>query len=710
VSILGSEIELSFEDRETEPRAEPQDERAEVAFWRGRIERRKQQKDFTEWESIKKQAREFYKGNLLEQADRADWGGDTVELNMWRRIYSFFVDAVFSTNPNISVRPAVGRSDERTLAAASSVQSFLEYVWREKKQKQECKRALKDAWFGNISSAKMDFDSARGLWAFRWMPGLLIVDEQCHGDLSRAMWIAEEISMPIIRILRDDTFPRERRARLAERWGSSVSRLGDGGLDSSKKLYYVYTREGSNPPGVINELLGGGSLGGNRPEAGETALKKLMVICEDFDEFLYEADNPCPYLDEDEYPVSIIHIEELPGDWYGSPPWKALQAMINALNWLMTYHIQDMKKKATDIILVNKQIVKNPNKLVSDAHMTIEPVDGDPNAASARLNIGKGDMTALASAEQIMNWLDRISGFNEISRGESTGRKTAEEARYLQQNSSLVSKGPTQALDQFIEEVLRQIALASIYYIPQWSRKIGPDGSVVTSQVQDVQNPLTGAVDQVPGNVDPDEARSLGAEVITGFEQYGLKMPGTEISADPITGIPSFSHPNAGITIRRGTDFFCGPGVASGWPTQKLDDVKRDLLMSFESGSTRADFRYDQQQAAMGAMQLLGGIYTQNGFGEQMYELILSYTRSLPLSGTDKLVPPREMFVQAIRQAAMAQQQPPPPPPDPGPPPVDPIAMQEVQLKGQELQAKMAIDERRMSLEERTAGRKPSQR
>lgn len=677
-----------------EPEKKPRDIHAEVVFWRQRVKNRKEQEDYKEWEHLRKEAKNYYAGKLLDESDIKAWqdladGGYVVQNNMWRRIQSFFVDAIFSAQPNIAVRPTEGRQSDQTLKNASTVENWLRYVWRETKQRKETKRVLKDGWSSNIAAAKVDYDRARGLFRMRWLPHPLIVDPECHGDLSRAMWIAEEVTLPALRILQDETFPVETRKKLAEKWQGGISRSPAQGMEAQKTLWYVYSREGTNPLGILDELTGQAA-----PVKG--AKKKLIVVTDDLDEFLYEEDDPCPYLDEDEYPVAILCLDEQPGEWFGSPTWKMLKSLIDSINWLVSFYVTDMKKKATDIILVNKAIYKGQvSDLTSASHMSAFLVDGDPNQASARLNIGKGDMTTIQGAEALHEWLARISGFNEVAQGESSGRKTAEEARYLQQNTSLVTKGSNQALDDFIEECARLIGLASLYYIPQFSWAIGPDGTVMTQAVQAVPvmdpmgmpaaDPQTGQpVEQMQAvlvPVDPEKAKEVGAvrfmqhadgsimtadELMPDAADLGMRMPETtwtmtpdalDVDGNVIPGVPMFQHAEAGKVLRRGIDFFLGAEQAMNWPVAPLEDVKRDLMFSFEAGSTRADFRYDQQQAAIMALNLLGPIYQQTGAFDQLYELLVTITKALPLANTERLVPPRDQFLQNMQAAFMAAQQ-----------------------------------------------------
>lgn len=673
------------------------DEAGEIKFWMTRIKSRLESEDYVEWDKVKKDAKDFYKGKLISDEFRKEWGGDTVELNMWRRTLIYFVDALFAQNPNFVVRPRPGRTDDRTLAAAASLEDFLRYVWSEMDMDEEARRVLKDAYFGNIAVAKWDWDKTRELPRMRWMAGRLVVDPEAHGALNRANWAVEEVSMTVLRILQDESFSLEKRKAYSDRIGITVADIGSKMFDKQKKVYYVHTREGCNPIASLEVIDGGDSYGSKN---------KLIIFVEDWDQYLFQTDDPFPWLDSDEFPFALLRLDETPGEFIGTPIWQMLQSMINALNWLMSYHLTDMKKKATDLIGVNKNIIKNPLGLVTKSHMEIVECDGDPKMAVAPLNIGKGDQTSLQGAAQVMEWLDRLAGTSEIVRGEATGRKTAEEARYLQENSSLVLKGPGMALDGFLESCVRLLGLSSLHYIPAYSRSVGPDGQIMTKAKQETIDPASGQPVQnvVDQPVAPEEAESLGAVKWADDQgnDYGMRMPDTQASMGPM-GL-TMTHPSPGKTLRRGVDYFVGPDAALNWPEMPLEDIKRDLMLTFEAGSTRAGWRADQQQAAQALLETFGPIYQQVGFPDQLYELLLTIAKSSPLPDTNRLVPPRAQFVAAFNgmmqaQTAAAQSAAAPPPA----PPPDPTKQQEVALKQQEFGHRSQIDERKMTLEERKA-------
>lgn len=640
-----------------EPAAPTRDIAGEIKFWLGRIKARLDSEDYKEWSQTKTDAKNYYKGKLISDKDAADWGGDTVELNMWRRTLIYFVDALFSQNPNFVVRPRPGRDDDQTLAGAAAVEDFIRYLWTEMDVDDEARRTLKDAYIGNVAVAKWDWDAGRSLPRVRWMAGVLVVDPEAHGALNRAKWVAEEVSMTVLNILQDESFPLERRQAYAARLGITTADLGSKVFEKQKKVYHVHTREGCNPVASL-DVLGGGKAYGSK--------NKLFTVVEDWDELLNEADDPYPWLDSDEFPFALLRIDELPGEFIGSPIWQLLHSMVNALNWLMSYHLTDMKKKATDLIGVNKNIIKNPAQLTTRSHMEVVECDGDPKMAVAPLNIGKGDMTSLQGAQAVMEWLDRIAGTSEIVRGEASTRKTAEEARYLQENSSLVLKGPGLAFDSFLESCVRLLGLSSLFYIPAFSSTVGPDGQVMTKAKGVVQQP---SVDPASGQqvmqpvevlqdqpVPPEEAQSLGAvKWADDFgNDFGMRLPDTQASMGPMG--PVLQHPSPGKVLRKGVDFFVGPNSASAWPQMPLEDVKRDMLLTFEAGSTRAGWRLDQQQAAKALLDVLGPLYQQAGFADQLYELILLMAKSSPLPDTHRLVPPRAVFVQTFQAMMQAQQ------------------------------------------------------
>jgi hypothetical protein len=712
---------------DTKPRpGSDADEAVQVIRWRKKLETRKGLEDYKTWEKYRDEAKQVVlKGELLDGDAVKAWksksgDGVVIQVNLAWRILNFYLDAIFSDNPNIAVRGRPGRINDQVLKWASSVEAMLKYVWDDTKQRDEVKRTLKEAWLSGIAAAHLVHDPARDLWKMQWCAGPLIVDPECHGDLKRARWYAIEYKMPALSVLRDKKYPADKRARLYQKWESAFTKSAEG-PEVCKTVYEVYSREGLDPLAALRELTGEMSAEGEGAAAPEVADGKVkFVICEGFDEYLMAAPEPCPYLDEDEANVAVLVLDEAPGLWFPPPVWKMFKGLIEAINWLVSFHTTDMKKKATDVILTNKEIFKDgPNKITGSAHCEVHEISGDPKMAAARVDLGKGDMTSLQSADGLLAWLERISGFNEVARGESSGRKTATEAESLQRNTSLVTKGANQQFDAFLKECLRLVGLATLYYVPAFSRVIGPDGMVMTQQAVQVpamppmgagpeQNPQPGMGAEGPAEgppaegppqpgagpapmqpqmqtvlqpmpVDPEEAMSLGAvpsEVLVA--QAGIqaampdptpRMPDTQVTSTPesvdefgnvIPGVPMFQHPTPGKILRRGVDYYCGPEVAANWPTQPLEDIKRDLLLTFEAGSTRADYRYDQQQSAMAALQVLGPIYQSTGSFNELYELLVVYTQSLPLSDSERLIPPREMFVggmqMAVQQAQMQAQ------------------------------------------------------
>lgn len=635
-----------------------------IALWKHRIKKRLCDEDYQNYEKAKKDARDYYSGKLIPDEYRKDWGGDTVELNMWRRILTYFVDALFSQNPNFVVRPRPGRDSAALLPAASAVEDFIRYTWDETAMDEECRRVLKDAYFGNVSAAKWDWDIKRGLPRMRWITGKLIVDPGAHGDLSRARWVVEEMEVSILRILQDDTFPIEKRQRYAAKLGLSPDQDNSAFLDRVRKLYYVYTREGDDPVACL-DVFG----------VQQYEKNKLIVFVEDSEEYLYEADKPHPWLDDDEFPFAIMRVDEMPGEFFGSPLWTMLHSMVNALNWIMSYAMTTMRKQATTLVGVNKEIIDNPRALATKSHMEIIPCNGPPEQAAAPLNMGKGQVAgSLQEAESVMEWLDRLSGMSEIVRGESSGRKTAEEARYLQTNATLILKGPAIALDRFLETCVKYIGLSGLYYIPSFNRQVAPDGMIIAGVAQDVPvmsphgqpavDPMGKPMMQkqvMQQPVSPDEAKSLGAQEWKNDlgQNFGFRAKGTQASIG-MDGNPMFQHPQPGQVLRPGVENILGPESAANWPVMNLEEVKRNFLLSFEAGSTRAEWRYDQQQMAQAAMQVLGNIYQMAGFADQFYELLLAYTRTLNLPDTHRLIPSREVFVAqftaAMQMQAAAQQ------------------------------------------------------
>jgi len=190
--------------------------------------------------------------------------------------------------------------------------------------------------------------------------------------------------------------------------------------------------------------------------------------------------------------------------------------------------------------------------------------------------------------------------------------------------------------------------------VPPQQMGVNPDGSPAMSPPSQTL---------VPVPVMPEEAEQVGA---VDMQQYGYRLPDTQVlesepTLDPMTGMlvqppPQFQHEQAGKVVRKGVDYFLGVETAAKWPKQKFEDVKRDLLFSFEAGSTSATFRNDQQQAATLALQTLGPILERSSSWGEIHELISDVSNSLPLSNPDRRIPTREAFIGAMQAAQMAQQ------------------------------------------------------
>jgi hypothetical protein len=659
-------------------------DKARIAeFWKARIGKRKGMEDYTKWTDIAKRAREAFHGDLLDKTKLDQMGDGTVGAcnNSWRRIASYFWDAIFSSIPISMVRPAEGRNDELTLGGASAVQAFLKHVFNDAKIGDVFLCVLKAAYFDNVCAAKVEFDPLRGYFRVRWVPHFL-VDAMAHGDLSNALWVVEEIKVSRMSVLSNPTFPLSERQKLATKW---AEKAGSSGMDFDTEacLYYITSREGADPQATVAALVAG--------QAPEKQPKACFVVCDDYAGLLYEHADPTPWLDEDEYGYPVCTLEKLPGEWYGSPPWKLVEPLINAINWLITFYVTAMKKRAMDIHLFNKEIVKDVKKITASSCFEAHGVDGDPSKAHSRVDLGANDTAQLQGAEALQGWLDQLSGFNEVARGESSGRKTATEVDNLQKNTSLVVKGPSRSFDSFMGECFRQMGLASILWIPAFSWKIGPGGEVMTRKATGnmipgapVIDPATGMpqVDPATGApkmgkptpeivdvpVEPQEAAEVGA--IDDGTGLGPRMPGTEVTESPLMagpdGMPmqapiSATHPEAGKTLKKGVDYFIGDEWAAKWSLgigpKSYEDTKRDLRFVFEVGSTRADFRAEQQQASMLGLQVLAPYLQQTGSFKELHALLQDFNQSLPLASPERRLPPLDQFEAMMTQAMQAAQE-----------------------------------------------------
>ena len=616
------------------PTEQPDLNRA-VNFWKTRIHSAQKLQSYVDHQKSKEEARSFYKGNLFSKSDMGNWDGDIVQANLFKKHVNFIVDAVYAQDPTIRVvTEAKVASDPRAQANATAVETHIKYVIKEEKIGQEIRRIWKDSYFGNLSTAKIDYDRKRGLWRAKWVAGMLICDPDAHGDLTRARWTAECVQLPRYRVWQDPTFDINARKEIQAK-SSTGSTIEYGDNEKGRDLYtlwYVYTKEGLDPFNVDIE----------NPQK---EYLRLIVIAEDYDKFLLNQKDPTPWLDEDEFPYVIMRQDELPGEFIGPAPWELIKSAVLAFNWASSYHMSDMRKTASRPIGYDINKLPDTGPLFSRKAMVPIGVDGPVDDTVLRpLDIGAADKTIFESAQFFYELIDKLTGIDEIARGEEGRTKTATESEILQQNSSIILRGPTKALDEFQNDLVRKIALATLFYMPQFSLFV-ENGIVMTKMIQQVpivdqmgMMQMQPQVMPVPAQLDPNQMMEYGA------------MP---------TGMGSSIIPNyqGEKYLVKGADYYHGDQVAMNWPTLPFEEIKCELSFTVEAGSTRLEKRVEKQKAALNLLQTIGAEYVQIGAWPQYYEIIAQVIKSFDVDNLDKILISKEEFVQKRMMAMMMMQQ-----------------------------------------------------
>ena len=609
-----------------------------VNFWRERIKSASSLPQYEEYKQTKESARNFYKGKFFTKAEIDSWEGDTVQANLFRRTVNFMVDSVYSEDPRTSVG---SRRKSTTIDPKINgiLKDHLDYIFSEENLKVEFKNVLKDAFFGNISSVKIDFDKQRGIFRAKMVCGLLVIDPDARGDVSRARWIAEQVVMPRYRVWQESMFDAKAREEIkARRSQSSISySSNDTTADTllyrnenkdSEILWFIYTKEGISP------LKYGVNADQDQQKMDGGSKSRLLVLCENYDGWLANIDAPTPFLDDDEFSFEVFRWDNLPGDWIGAAPWELVKSVVLAFNWAASYHMSDMRITSARTIAYDKNKIEDPNAAFrSRKHQVAVGTDGPPGDAVVPIDKGQADKTIFDSVNFFSGLLDKITGIDEIARGEEGRTKTATESQILQQNSNVILRGPNANLDHFLNSVVRKLALATLYYTPAFS--VVPNPSFVPEQagIMPGMTPfLTRQVTQVPA-LDPMSG-----------------MP----AVDPATGQPAMQQqivmiPAEGATEpAKGMDYFHGDEAAIAWSTLAQiphEELRCELRFNIEAGSTRAEKRLEKKQEATELLNTWGTELKTLGLHGEMWELWDQYLNAFQIDKT-KILPPKEMYLQ----------------------------------------------------------------
>ena len=640
MTILADNKQFDFSQAEMQQR-QKESAKGEVSFWKERITSASKLPTYEQFKKSKEEAKTYFKGQIFTEAEKNNWEGDTVQANLFRRIVNFMVDAVFMQNPNIHVRSRNKSSLSFSPKAAEVIEQHLKYVFEECDLRSEIRRIWKDAYFGNLSAAKIDFDRQRGLWRGKWVADLLILDPDARGDISRARWFAERVLMPRYRVWQDETFDVNVRNEIRSRYsaGSSIT-YSEPDYNSSTALtkertdleviWYIYTKEGISP------LKYGVNAEQDRQQIEGGSKNKLLIMCEGCDQWLAKIDDPTGFLDDDEFLYSILRLDELPGEFIGPALWEQTKAVVQAFNWAASYHMSDMRITAARTIAYNKNKIDDPVlAFKSRKHQVAIPCDGPPNDVVVPLDKGQADKTIFDSVTFFHNLLDRLTGIDEIARGEEGRTKTATESQILQQNSNISLRGPAAALDYFINDLIRKIGLATLYYTPAFS--------VVPAPPQ---------IDPMTGFPMPQQYLTRQVMAMPVMDQMGV--PALDPMGQPAMQQTIQTIPAEGATGPiKGIDYFHGDEAAMNWPQIPYEQIKCDINFTIEAGSSRFEARQEKKQEVTEILNTLGLELANLGFHGERWELWNIYLDAFQITDRSKILPPKEIFIQ---QGMMMQQ------------------------------------------------------
>lgn len=660
-----------------------------VNFWKERIKSASTLPAYEDFKKSKDAAREFYKGKFFTQKEIDAWDGDSVQANLFPRLVNFMIDSVYAEDPRISVGsrrkslspivpssamsapngalggampppgappmpmggappPPPGKIDPK---AFDILKDHLEYIFEEEQLRTEIKKILKDAFFGNIASAKIDFDKQRGIFRAKHVCGLLVLDPDARGDISRARWKAEQVVMPRYRVWQEKMFDPKARAEIKQRSSKQISYSSNQTTAETllhkvenkdcEVLWFIYTKEGISPTkyGVNAEEDQQKMDGGSK--------SRLLVIAENYDGWLANIDDPTPFLDDDEFSYETIKWDEMPGEWLGVAPWELIKSIVGSYSWACSYHMSDMRMTAMRTLAYDKNKVDDPNAaLKSRKHQTMVGVDGTPKDCVLPLDKGQADKTIFDSVGFFSNLLDKVTGVDEIARGEEGRTKTATESQILQQNSNIVLRGPSANLDNFLNNLVRKLALATLYYMPAFSI---------------VPNPMLNPLDpMMPGMASPPKL----------LTRQPVQMP----MMDPMTGMPAIDPMGQPIMQQqivtvpappefqepmKGIDYFHGDEAATIWSTVKAiphEELRCELQFKVEAGSTRAEKRLEKKQEATELLNTWGTELKTLGLHNQMWELWDQYLNAFQIDKS-KILPPKEQYMMRSQQMQMLQMQ-----------------------------------------------------
>ena len=529
------------------------------------------------------------------------WDGMVVRGNLYQRDIDLLFDSIWTEDPKVSAITQL--RDPKFAKAAEAFEVMTKKAWDETEASDQALFTILEAMFSNVAFIKLEYDRFRQLPTVKWVEGSIAIDPKGAGDFKRASWVAEIVEMRVMDFLSDETFSEEKRKEVREQLDVDAAGKGEKfDFDRMLKLAYVWSKKGSNPWAKVTG-------------------RKLIVVTDVIETPVLEEEWPWPFLDHDAFPIYPLRINILPRNFFGISLWKKNQAVYQHYNWAASFMMEDARKAAQRKVLVNTNKVKDKEKLTSGKHMEIIECQGDPKEAIFLQDFGQGSAAVINTFELAKRIHDEQSGINEMARGESPGeRVTAEEVRTRQNNSSSVFRGIARQVDKWLTTVMRDFTYAIIYYVPQWSRRVMPDGSVMEASYVPSQQ------------IDP-----MGSPVYV----WDYKP----IAEEEAVGLPVSIGLDPGFVLRPGVDAWVGVNHALNWMSYDLEQLRRDFAFSIETGSTRTEHSINEQRTALTLMQSLLPIYQQYGCHEEVHALIQFYVNSFRVPNSGRFIPPQEKFL-----------------------------------------------------------------
>lgn len=728
-----------------------------------------------------KEAREWFRGG------KAEWrfeGADSicspqlrVSANAWYRMVTILISHLSSNDPRVLVEPAKGVEFEPFAKAA---QKLAQAAYREQKYRLEIQKALVEAILRNRSYIFQGWDSHRWLPSIRWCEDEVYVDPDSGGDLKNAQWVAEQYTAKLETLLNDPEITDEIKDLLRTTTSAHVNTRdrtpGDDGapevLDAAVKpwdaqpgfkkviAYKIYSREGLLPGGQntdgdsvdetdIPAWMQGVSpfRGGNdrpddaapvsqAPDPIDAAGRRVqLLLVKGIDKVIKATPWHMDHFDRDEFPYVRLQFSWCPDDPDGVTLFQIMRPLFIAKNGIISFAMIDSKLSAQRRIGIDETVVTDEAeraKITNGKHLEAYLKRG-PNGVSID-EFGARNPTSLNLLPEIDSLISDTSGVTDVLKGQSGAvEKTKAEAVMLNDSANAALAYLENPFEVFNEDVSRLTVMAEQRYI---RRATAYEPCPMCGQ------PC--AACDGSGKVDGGECDDCCGKGATKGDGQAPEWPEAMATQgmSPIL-MPALSAPmpcpcceGSGWApgaqkegpLRKGADWWLSTTDAAAWRDDlSLEQIRSEVIVSIESGSTRRDYRERR-------VGLLNNLYDRLGqeYRDQGLQRPLSYLRremvmatELPNAEAALPTPDEDAKIQAktdaMQQAQLVQAQAaaqPPPQPDPQQIAAQQQAQQQaaaqaqqqaqadqaekqarVQLDAQAQQQKAALEQQRLQIE-----------